>query len=66
VDFLNPENQFYGECRSYDGAEYTQEALNVNGFSVEDIYDESKQSLEELIGKFDTWLKTCSAPQILI
>gem|GEM_PF-4398795 len=40
--------------------------MNVNGFSVEEIRDESKQSLEELVESFDAWLKTCSTPQILI
>ena len=66
VDFFNPENQFYAECRAYEWSEYTQEALNVNGFSVEEIRDESKQSLEELVESFDAWLKTCSTQQILI
>lgn len=66
VDLYNPENQFYGECRMWDGATYNEQALAVNGFSVDDINDKSKKSLEEMILDFDNWLKTCSTPQILI
>ena len=66
VDFNNPENQFYGECRIWEGATYDDIALGINGFSVEDINDPKKDSLEEMITKFDAWLKTCSSPQLLI
>jgi hypothetical protein len=40
--------------------------LKINGFSVDDINDESKKSLEEMIADFNAWLKTCSTPQLLI
>ena len=33
VDFYNPKNQFYGECRVREGAEVNPEALEVNGFT---------------------------------
>ncbi|MGI0100514.1 MAG: 3'-5' exonuclease [Candidatus Micrarchaeaceae archaeon] len=55
VDFQNPENQFYGECRLRSGATYNLESLKVNGFSVKDIKDKSKMSLHELITRFLDW-----------
>jgi len=66
VDFLNQKNQFYAECRVFDWALYEEEALKINWFSVEEIHDKQKQSLEDLIKDFDRWLKTCNNPQILI
>lgn len=66
VDFLNPENQFYAECRMWEWATWVDEALKINWFSVEEIQDPNKMSLVELIQKFDVWLKTCPSPQILI
>nr|MDD3720491.1 exonuclease domain-containing protein [Candidatus Gracilibacteria bacterium] len=66
VDFLNPTNQFYAECRIWEGATWEDEALKINGFSVKEIQDPNKISLVQLIKKFDDWLKTCPYPQILI
>lgn len=66
VDLNNPENQFYDEARLEEWMTFTEEALKVNGFKEKDLYDTSKQSIAEMIIKFDTWLKTCWNPQILI
>ena len=66
IDFLNPSKQFYGECRIWEGASYEKEALEINGFSVDDITDKNKMSLKELVISFDEFLKTCSRPQILV
>jgi DNA polymerase III epsilon subunit-like protein len=66
VDLYNPEKQFYGECRLEPEMTYVEEALKVNGFSVEEIYDPEKQSIKEMITKFNAWLKTCTTPQVLI
>jgi DNA polymerase III epsilon subunit-like protein len=33
LEFESPENQFYGECRIWDGAEIETIALEINGFS---------------------------------
>ncbi len=59
VDFDNPENQFYGECRIFDGAHIMDEALVVNGFTKEEITDPKKQSDGELVKAFIGWTKTC-------
>ncbi|MEK6823874.1 MAG: 3'-5' exonuclease [Nanoarchaeota archaeon] len=57
VDFSKPENQFYAECRIWEGAEITQEALNINGFTKEQITNTNKHSLEEAVGKFIQWME---------
>jgi len=55
LDFLNPENQFYQECRIWDEAEIMKEALKINGFSEEEIKDPKKKTLEETIKNFIEW-----------
>lgn len=52
VDFEHPERQLYEECRMWDGAKVEEEALEVNGFTREQIADPSKQSEGELVHKF--------------
>lgn len=59
LDFDNPTNQFYGECRIWDGAHIMDGALEVNGFTEAEITDKQKQSEAELIEKFITWSETC-------
>ncbi|MFA5997087.1 MAG: 3'-5' exoribonuclease [Candidatus Paceibacterota bacterium] len=56
VDFENPERQFYGECRMWDGASIMTDAINVNGFTKENCVDPRKQSLEELMNSFLKWI----------
>ena len=55
VDFDNPENQFYEECKIWDGAHIEEEALAVNGFTKKQITDPSKQGDKELLEKFLLW-----------
>lgn len=57
VEFENPVNQFYGECTIWEGAEVMEEALEVNGFTEQDITDPTKQSLEILLRGFFNWVK---------
>jgi DNA polymerase III epsilon subunit-like protein len=57
LDFDNPEYQFYEECRAFDGAHVMDEALAVNGFTNEQIFDKNKQSDEDLIRHFIEWTK---------
>jgi DNA polymerase-3 subunit epsilon len=57
VDFSNPENQFYQECRIWEGAEIDKEALNINGFSKENLKNPNKKSLEVAIKEFLEWIK---------
>lgn len=57
LDFENPTNRFYEECRVWDGAHIMDEALNVNGFTREQIIDPKKQSEADLIHHFMAWSK---------
>lgn len=55
IDFSNPKNQFYKECRMRSGATYDPESLEVNGFSVKEIKDRRKMSLKQLVADFLEW-----------
>lgn len=57
VDFDNPKNQFYDECRVWDGAHINDEALEVNGFTHEEATDASKKTEEEAVKAFIAWGK---------
>lgn len=56
VDFANPENRFYEECRIWDGAHIEKGALEVNGFTKEQITDPKKKTDREVLVSFLAWL----------
>ncbi len=55
LDLSNPTNRFYEECRIWDGAHIMDEALDVNGFTREQILDSRKLSEAGLIHHFLAW-----------
>ena len=55
IDFANPSNRFYEECRIWDGAHVMPEALAVCGFTDSEIRDPKKQSEADLIRAFLHW-----------
>ena len=55
LDLNEPTNQFYEECRAWDGAAVSDEALAVNGFTREDAADASRKTEAELIKAFCAW-----------
>ncbi len=55
LDFTNPTNRLYEECRIWDGAHIMDEALKVNGFTKEQITDPKKQSEADLVHVFLRW-----------
>lgn len=55
LDLGNPTNQFYEECRAFEGAHLEEEAFAVNGFSVESANDQAKQTEAELVSSFIAW-----------
>lgn len=57
IDFSNPANQFYDECRIWDGAHIMDGALEVNGFTEAEITDPGKKSEDELIKAFMAWTR---------
>ena len=57
LDFDNPTNRFYEECQIWEGAHIMDGALEVNGFSKEEIIDVSKQTEESAVKKFLVWME---------
>lgn len=57
LDFHNPSNTFYAECRVWEGAEVSPEALAINGFTEDSIHDPAKPSLEQLMARFIEWVR---------
>ena len=57
LDFDNPENRFYEECRVWDGAHISDEALEINGFTKAEITDPNKKSEGEVITLFLDWVE---------
>lgn len=55
LDFNNPDNRFYGECRIWEGAHIMEGALEVNGYTEAQITDPTKKSEAELINEFLLW-----------
>jgi DNA polymerase III epsilon subunit-like protein len=55
LDLMNPTNRFYMECRVWDGAHISDEALEVNGFTKAQITDPSKPSEADLVHAFLKW-----------
>jgi len=55
VDFDNPENTFYGECRADKGSALDPISLTINGFGIDDILDPNKMMSQELVRKFLVW-----------
>ncbi len=58
VDLTHPFNTFYGECRLWEEAHIMEEALAVNGFSREALFDASKPSEGSLLQAFFRWSET--------
>lgn len=59
VELENPKNEFYGECQIWKGAHIEDRALEINGFSREDITDPTKQTIEMLMRGFLTFATSC-------
>lgn len=60
LDLDDPTNQFYDECRVWDGGKIEDEALAINGFSKEEVTDTTRKSEAELITAFVAW--ACDKP----
>jgi len=55
IELKNPNNQFYDECKVWDGAHIDPEALEVNGFTEEELLDPSKKTEAEITKAFIAW-----------
>lgn len=55
LDFYNPKNRFYEECKIWHGAHIEDDSLKVNGFTAKEITDPTKKSETEIIRAFIAW-----------
>lgn len=55
IDFDDPENEFYAECRAFDGAKIEPEALAINRFTEEDAKSPDKMTDKDLLVRFLAW-----------
>lgn len=58
LDFHQPENTFYIECRIWKGAEIASTALEINGFTENELTSVDKPTIEDAIHRFMNWFKT--------
>jgi DNA polymerase III epsilon subunit-like protein len=58
LDFHTPENRIYLECQVWEGSHINEESLRVNGFTVEEITDNTKLTEAQLIAQFLSWADT--------
>lgn len=56
LNFNKPSNIFYEECRIWEGALVHPKALEVNGYTNEQIRDASKRTEAQLVLEFLGWL----------
>jgi DNA polymerase-3 subunit epsilon len=59
VDFSYPANQFYKECKPFDGADIDPSALAVNGFKLEHFSDPERPALFDVMQDFLSWSRAC-------
>jgi DNA polymerase III epsilon subunit-like protein len=57
IEFENPTNQFHMQCRIRKNTQLDPEALEYNGFKIEDIQNPTLPSTQQIITKFQTWAK---------
>jgi DNA polymerase III epsilon subunit-like protein len=57
LEFENPKNRIYLECRVWNGAHILDEALAVCGYSKEEVTDPLKMTEGELIRNFLGWIE---------
>ena len=60
LDFDDPKNRFYAECRIWDGARIMDESLVVNGFTEAEVRNKSKMTEAELVRNFLAWSNSFS------
>lgn len=60
LEFENPDNRIYFECKIWEGAHIMPEAMEVNGFTEEEIKDKSKRTEGEIVKDFLEWSETCN------
>ena len=57
VDFDDSKRQFYRECKIWEGAELSPRAMEVNGFTEDQVRDSNKPTPGEVLEEFIAWAK---------
>lgn len=55
LDFDNPTNRFYEECRMWEGARIMEDSLAITGFTEAEVKDAQKLSEGEVVRRFFEW-----------
>lgn len=64
VDISEPDEYFYEECRIREGEKIDPQALDVNGFTLDECRDPTKQTTRDLLQHFETWLDARSIKMV--
>jgi len=57
IDMAHPKDQFYRECRVWDGAHIEADSMVVNGMTEDHVRDPSKPEEGEAVREFFTWFE---------
>jgi DNA polymerase III epsilon subunit-like protein len=57
VEFENPKNTFYGECRVEDGLPMDPVSFQINGFTLKQVTDRGKPEGKVLLKQFSAWVE---------
>lgn len=56
VEFENPKNTFYGECRAEKGLAADPVSFQINGFTLKQVNDPKKPTADNLLKDFTSWV----------
>ncbi|MDB5266299.1 MAG: polymerase 3-5 exonuclease subunit [Parcubacteria group bacterium] len=56
LDFDDPEERFFEECRIWEGAEIDEKALEINGLSPEELVSEERKTEADAVQNFIDWV----------
>jgi len=65
VEFEDPTQEFYGECRTYTDSLISEQALVINGFTYAQANDRTKLLPHELVASFCQWAMKLQHGQLL-
>jgi DNA polymerase III epsilon subunit-like protein len=57
IDFNNPTDTFFAECRIFEGAKIDKGALKVNGMTEAELEDTNKKTEAQILSDFILWMR---------
>ena len=57
MEYENPENRFYKECRMDEDRKIDKKSFEINGFTKKEVTDKKKPTVKELLEDFTEWTK---------